>query len=79
MKLETLIAEFAAAAGIANPVAVEGVWKFSADGHVFGVVEDAAEAGAPQGPAEAPTRIPPERPAGENDGAMPIFPGMLRV
>ena len=169
MKLETLIAEFAAAAGIANPVAVEGVWKFSADGHVFGVVEDgsgrdawifgeipapspdredsfrkavleanffmrgtcgavfsinpesgaytlmrflpldtatlkeflafvekfvntlatwkkisdetqdAAEADAPQGPSEAPSRIPPERPAGEDDGAMPIFPGMLRV
>ena len=40
MKLEELIAEFASAAGIADPVAVEGVWKFSADGHVFGVVED---------------------------------------
>ena len=40
MKLEQLIAEFAAAIGIANPVAAEGVWKFSADGHVFGVVED---------------------------------------
>ena len=93
MKLETLITEFAAAAGMENPVAVEGVWKFSADGHVFGVVEDgsgrdawifdetqdAAEADAPQGPSEAPSRIPPERPAGEDDGAMPIFPGMLRV
>ena len=41
--------------------------------------QDAAEADAPQGPSEAPSRIPPERPAGEDDGAMPIFPGMLRV
>ena len=40
MKLETLITEFAAAAGMENPVAVESVWKFSADGLVFGVVED---------------------------------------
>ena len=40
MKLEKLITEFASAVGIANPVAVEGVWKFSADGHVFGVMED---------------------------------------
>ena len=40
MTLEKLITEFAAAAGIADPVAVGGVWKFSADGHVFGVVED---------------------------------------
>ena len=40
MELEKLVAEFAAAAGMANPVAVEGVWKFSADGHVFGLVED---------------------------------------
>ena len=40
MELEKLITEFAAAAGIANPVAVEGVWKFSADGDVFGITED---------------------------------------
>ena len=40
MKLEQLVTEFAAAAGIANPVAVEGVWKFSADGHVFSIAED---------------------------------------
>lgn len=38
MKLEELITEFAAATGMDNPTAVEGVWKFSADGHVFGVV-----------------------------------------
>ena len=41
--------------------------------------QDAAEAGAPQEPSEAPTRLVPERPAGDDDGAMPIFPGMLRV
>ena len=40
MELEKLITEFAAATGIANPIAVEGVWKFSADGHVFGIAED---------------------------------------
>ena len=32
--------EFAAATGISDPVAVEGVWKFAADGYVFGVTED---------------------------------------
>lgn len=40
MTLEKLIEEFAAAVGIAEPIAAEGVWKFSADGHVFGVAED---------------------------------------
>lgn len=40
MKLEKLIMEFAAAAGIENPIAVEGIWKFSADGNVFSIAED---------------------------------------
>jgi len=40
MKLEKLITEFADATGIANPVAIEGVWKFAADDHVFGITED---------------------------------------
>lgn len=40
MNLEMLIAEFAAATGIENPAPVEGVWKFSADDHVFGIVAD---------------------------------------
>ncbi len=40
MELKELITEFATAARIANPTAVEGVWHFSADGHVFGVAED---------------------------------------
>ena len=40
MKLEELIEKFSAAAGIENAPAVEGVWKFSADGNVFGVTGD---------------------------------------
>ena len=40
MTLEKQIEEFAAAVGIAEPIAAESVWKFSADGHVFGVAED---------------------------------------
>ena len=169
MELEKLIAEFAAAAGMANPVAVEGVWKFSADGHVFGIVEDdsgsdvwifgeipvpsperedafrktaleanffmrgtcgavfsinpesgaytlmksmplrtatledflafvesfvntlatwkgisnatqeASESDAPQKPSDMAAEIVPEKSRGSDDGAMPVFPGMLRV
>ena len=59
MKLETLITEFAVAAGMENPVAVEGVWKFSADGHVFGVVEAGRGRCAPRtvrGSVEDPAR-----------------------
>jgi hypothetical protein len=40
MKLEVLIGKFSAAVGIENVPAVEGVWKFSADGNVFGVTGD---------------------------------------
>ena len=40
MKLEDLIEKFSAAIGIENVPAVEGVWKFSADGNVFGVTGD---------------------------------------
>ena len=40
MKLEELIGKFSAAVGIENVPAVEGVWKFSADGNVFGVTGD---------------------------------------
>ena len=40
MELEELIGKFAANAGIENVQAVEGVWKFSADGNVFGVMDD---------------------------------------
>ena len=40
MKLEVLIGKFSAAVGIKNVPAVEGVWKFSADGNVFGVTGD---------------------------------------
>ena len=40
MKLEDLIEKFSAAVGIENVPAVEGVWKFSADGNVFGVTGD---------------------------------------
>ena len=42
MELGKLIMEFASATGISDPVAVEGVWKFAADGYVFGVTEDDA-------------------------------------
>lgn len=34
MELEELIGKFAANAGIENVQAVEGVWKFSADGNL---------------------------------------------
>ena len=40
IKLEELIGKFSAAVGIENVPAVEGVWKFSADGNVFGVTGD---------------------------------------
>ena len=40
MNLEELIGKFSAAVGIENVPAVEGVWKFSADGNVFGVTGD---------------------------------------
>lgn len=40
MKTEELIEKFSKAAGIESVPAVEGVWKFSADGHVFGVTDD---------------------------------------
>ncbi len=37
MKLDELIARFADNAGIDDATPVEGVWKFSADGNVFGM------------------------------------------
>ena len=40
MKLEELIGRFSTAVGIESVPAVEGVWKFSADGNVFGVTGD---------------------------------------
>ena len=40
MELEQLIDEFDAAAGLERAPATEGVWKFSADDHVFGVTAD---------------------------------------
>jgi len=42
MKLEELMERFAANAGIENATATGGVWKFSADGNVFGVTQDDA-------------------------------------
>ena len=43
MKLEQLIASFADNAGITDATPVEGVWKFSADGNVFGLTTDDME------------------------------------
>ena len=43
MQLEQLVSEFESAAGIERAAAVEGVWRFSADGHVFGVTADDTE------------------------------------
>lgn len=40
MKLEELIGRFTENAGLEKVSAVEGVWKFSADGNVFGVTTD---------------------------------------
>ena len=40
MKLDELIAKFADNAGIDDATPVEGVWKFSADGNVFGLTTD---------------------------------------
>jgi len=40
MDLEQLIAAFDSAAGLEQAPAVDGIWKFSADGHVFGVTAD---------------------------------------
>ena len=40
MKLDELIARFADNAGIDDATPVEGVWKFSADGNVFGMTTD---------------------------------------
>jgi hypothetical protein len=42
MKLEELISKFAANAGLERVAATEGVWRFSADGNVFGVTQDDA-------------------------------------
>ena len=42
MKLEVLMEKFAANAGIEKAAATDGVWKFSADGNVFGVTQDDA-------------------------------------
>ena len=40
MDLEQLIAAFDSEVGLEQAQAVDGVWKFSADGHVFGVMAD---------------------------------------
>ena len=40
MDLEQLIAAFDSAVGLEQAQAADGVWKFSADGHVFGVMAD---------------------------------------
>ena len=40
MKLEELIEKFSANAGLEDVPAVDKVWKFSADGNVFGVTGD---------------------------------------
>ena len=40
MDLEQLIAAFESAAGLEHASAADGIWKFSADGHVFGVTAD---------------------------------------
>ena len=42
MKIEELIQEFNRAAGLEEVPAADGVWKFSADGAVFGVSADEA-------------------------------------
>ena len=42
MKLEELIRNFAANAGLEKVEATDGIWKFSADGNVFGVTQDDA-------------------------------------
>ena len=42
MKLEVLMEKFAANAGLERVAATEGVWRFSADGNVFGVTQDDA-------------------------------------
>ena len=42
MKIEELIHEFNSAAGIEEVPAADGVWKFSADDAVFGVLADEA-------------------------------------
>ncbi len=42
MKLEELIGKFSAAAKLENIPASDGVWRFSADGNVFGVTQDTA-------------------------------------
>ena len=39
-KLEELIGKFSANAGLEYAPSVEGVWKFSADGNIFGVTGD---------------------------------------
>ena len=45
MDIEQLIEEFDSAVGLEHSQAADGVWKFSADGHVFGVMAD--DSGAP--------------------------------
>lgn len=42
MKIEELIAKFAANANLDSTPATNGVWRFSADGNVFGITRDDA-------------------------------------
>ena len=59
MELRHLIDEFDSAAGLEHAPAAEGVWKYSADGHVFGITaDDSGERLFIFGEVEAP---PPER------------------
>ena len=43
MDLDQLISEFDSAAGLEHASAADGIWKYSADGHVFGVTADEKE------------------------------------
>jgi len=42
MTLEELISNFSATAKLENAPATDGIWRFSADGNVFGVTQDDA-------------------------------------
>ena len=72
MDLEQLVLAFDSAVGLEQAQAVDGVWKFSADGHVFGVTaDDAGEQAYLFGEVPAP---PP-------DGVTSAFapPGFMQV
>lgn len=59
MELKQLIAAFDSAVGLEQTQSADGVWKFSADGHVFGVTaDDSGETAFLFGEVTAP---PPDR------------------